>query len=120
MRRVDLIAPVNVTAPEHRLSPSMRRVAGGMGMDQRGDREGGGDPDDQARAIEAMVSSTERVEGIVAIGLMAICIGLPVLSGIVRGHPVLGVANALLLGLIGWGLVLLVQGLLLQPISIVR
>ncbi|WP_454883435.1 hypothetical protein [Sphingomonas oryzagri] len=89
-------------------------------MHQRDDRQGGGDPDAQARAISAMVRATERVEGTLAIGLMAICVGLPVIGGIVRGHPVLGLANALLLGLIGWGLVLLVQALLLQPISIVR
>lgn len=89
-------------------------------MDSLDDDEGRGASDGSGRAIERMVATTERTEGTIAIGAMAVCIGLPLLSGIVRRHPVLGAANALLLGLVGWGLLLLVQALLLQPISIIR
>jgi hypothetical protein len=38
---------------------------------------------------------TDRAEGAALISLMTVCVGLPLIGGIVRGHPVLRVANAL-------------------------
>ena len=73
-----------------------------------------------AQGIADMVAGTERTSRNVLTGLMAICVGLPLLLGLVRAHPLLGVANALLLGLVGWGLARLVHTLILNPVSVVR
>jgi hypothetical protein len=56
----------------------------------------------------------------VLVGLVAVCIGLPLVLGISRGHPLLGITNALLLGLVGWGAALLIHALILNPVSSVR
>jgi len=80
-----------------------------------------GDEDElNARAIAAMVAGTERTSAIILVGLMAVCIGLPLLFGIARGHPLLGIANALLLGLVGWGAALLIHVAVLNPVSAIR
>lgn len=78
------------------------------------------DDDRTARAIADMVASTERTSGVVLVGLMAVCIGLPLLLGTARGHTLLGIVNALVLGLIGWGAATLIHAVFLNPISVVR
>jgi len=90
-------------------------------MDKQGsDRDRDDRHDGDAPGIAAMVDRTERASGVVLIGIMATCIGLPFLSGIVRGHPVIGIANAILLGLVGWGLALLIHAIILTPLGAVR
>jgi hypothetical protein len=80
----------------------------------------GGEDDLTARAIADMVAGTERTSGIVITGVMAVAIGMPLLLGVLHGHPLLGAANALLLGLVGWGLAMPVHALVLSPVRIVR
>lgn len=77
------------------------------------------DDDLTARAIADMAAGTERTSGMVLVGLLAVCIGLPLLLGFARGHPLLGIANALLLGLVGWGAALLVHAMVLNPVRVV-
>jgi hypothetical protein len=83
-------------------------------------RSDGTDPAVDAHASSEEIVGTDRAEVAALIILMLVCVGLPLISGIVRGHPVLGVANAVLLGLVGWGLYLLLQMCVFQPASIAR
>lgn len=73
-----------------------------------------------ARAIADMVSRIEWARAILFLIVAVICVGVPLLRGIVHGHPLLGLAAAILLGLVGLVLLFLINLFVLIPITVIR
>lgn len=71
-------------------------------------------------AIADLVERTERVEGLTPLAIMAFFIGMPLAMGLLKGHPILAIINAVLLGLIGIVIVRIVSAVILTPMRSVR
>ena len=73
-----------------------------------------------ACAITETVAGMEWIGAIIFLATAAICVGVPLVRGIWYGHPLLGLANAILLGLAGLGLLFLINLFVLIPVTVVR
>jgi hypothetical protein len=75
-------------------------------------------PDDHD--VLPIIRRTEQTEAWVPRSIMTIFVGLPLLLGVLHGHPVLGVINAILLGFVGTFLCRGVALFLLAPLHGLR
>ena len=73
-----------------------------------------------ASTIARLVARTERLEILGPLAIMAFFIGMPLVTTLRNGHPILALLNTLLLGLIGTVVVRIVGLLVLAPLRAIR
>ena len=67
-----------------------------------------------------IIYQTERIETLLPRSIMTVFIGLPILLGVLYGHLILGIVNALLLGFVGAFLCRVLAVTLLAPLHALR
>lgn len=80
-----------------------------------GDDGGHGHPD-----IADLVARTERIEALTPLAIMACFVGMPLVTTLIKGHPIMAVINAVMLGLIGTMVVRIVCLIVLAPLRALR
>ena len=81
------------------------------------------DADDDARmarSITTLVARTEWTGAVIFFAVATIFVGVPLVRGVSHGHPWLGLANAILLGFAGLGLLILINMFVLIPVTVLR